>query len=140
MATLDFVLAAFLDPVQAAIVLVVLLVHRGALPILVAGVAAAVLSETVMALAADNYVWGELIGPRLVSSLLQASLLCWVVRLVRLALAGGGARGRAGRASGHAAAFGSVGGGGGPLSSASRAAPWQARAFIRRRITWLRFR
>jgi hypothetical protein len=137
MATLSFVLAAFLDPVQAVIVLALVLVHRGTLPIVVAGVGAALLTETVMALAVDGYVWGEWIWPRLASSLLQAALLCWVVRFARLALAG--ARGAAGRASGHAAAFGSLGGGD-PLSSASRSAPWQARAYIRRRINWLRFR
>ena len=37
MATLGFVLAAFLDPIQAGIVLAVVLVYRGALPVIVAG-------------------------------------------------------------------------------------------------------
>ena len=83
MATLAFVLAAFLDPVQAGVVLAVILVHRGALPVVVAGVFAAVVSETVMALAADAYVWGEFILPRVVSSLMQAAVLCWIVRAVR---------------------------------------------------------
>lgn len=112
MATLAFVLAAFLDPVQAAIVLAVVLVHRGSQPIVVAGVVAAVVSETVMALAADGYVWGELIGPRAVSALLQAAVLCGVVRFIRLAR-GGAAPSDAGRAAGNAtASFGSAGGGG----------------------------
>jgi hypothetical protein len=138
MANLEFVLAAFLDPVQAAIVLAVILIHRGAQPIAVAGIAAALLAETVMALAADTYLWGELIGPRLLSSLMQAAVLVWIGRFIQLVRAGG-ARSAAGRASGNRAAFGSVGGGG-PMASASRPAPWQARAYIRRRINWLRFR
>jgi hypothetical protein len=89
MATLAFLLAAFLDPVQAGIVLAVVLVHRGPLPVIVAGVAAAAVSETVMALAADGYTWGELIAPRMVASLLQATALWWVVRLVRSMRMGG---------------------------------------------------
>src|SRR5262245_2797443 len=139
MATIFFVLTAFLDPVQAAIVLALLLVHRGTLPIMVAGVGAALLTETVMALGADGYAWGEWIWPRLVSSLLQAAVLWWIVRFARLALAGGGVRGAPSSASGHATAFGSLGGGD-PLSSASRPAPWLTRAYIRRRFNWLRFR
>ncbi len=59
MATLGFVLAAFLDPVQAGIVLAVVLVHRGALPIIVAGGCAALASETVMAFAADRLCVGR---------------------------------------------------------------------------------
>jgi hypothetical protein len=90
MATLAFVLAAFLDPVQAGIVLAVILAHRGALPIVVAGVFAAVVSETIMALAADAYVWGEFILPRAVSSLMQAAVLCWIVRAIRSMRAAGG--------------------------------------------------
>jgi hypothetical protein len=83
MATLGFVLAAFLDPIQAGIVLAVVLVCRGARSVVVAGVCAAVVSETVMALAADNYAWGELVAPRMVSSLMQAVILWWVVRWAR---------------------------------------------------------
>jgi uncharacterized membrane protein YeaQ/YmgE (transglycosylase-associated protein family) len=90
MATLSFVLAAFLDPVQAGLVLAVILVHRGSLPVIVAGIIAALVSETVMALAADGYVWGEFILPRAVSSLMQAAVLCWIVRAVRSIRAGGG--------------------------------------------------
>jgi hypothetical protein len=91
MATLSFVLAAFLDPFQAGIVLAVVLVHRGALPVIVAGAVAAVVSETIMALAADDYMWGEFVAPRLVSSLLQAAVLCGVVRWVRSLRTGGSA-------------------------------------------------
>jgi len=121
MATLAFVLAAFLDPVQAGIVLGVILVHRGPLPIIVAGAIAAVVSETVMVLAADDYMWGELIAPRVVSSLLQAAVLCWLVRFIRPSRIGGRvAPTGASRAQGNATAtFGSLGGGG-SLSSASR--------------------
>lgn len=139
MATLTFVLAAFLDPVQAAIVLAVVLVHRGPQPIIVAGVIAGVVSETVMALAADGYVWGELIAPRLVSALMQAAVLCWILRVVRPGLGRGavGPRG-AGRARGSPAqTFASLGGGG-PLPS--RPAPWHMRAYVRRRMNWLRFK
>lgn len=112
MATLSFVLTAFLDPVQAGIVLAVLdpvqagivlaiiLIYRGTLPIIVAGVIAAVASETVMALAADGYVWGEFILPRVVSSLMQAAVLCWIVRAVRSIRVGGVASTGDGRAPG----------------------------------------
>jgi hypothetical protein len=139
MATLDFVLSAFLDPVQAAIVLAVILIHRGAQPVVVAGVVAALLAETVMALAADAYLWGELIGPRVFSALMQAAVLVWIGRLIQLVRVGGDAPSVAGRASGSRAAFGSLGGAG-SIASAGRPAPWQARAYIRRRINWLRFR
>jgi uncharacterized membrane protein YeaQ/YmgE (transglycosylase-associated protein family) len=112
MATLTFLLAAFLDqarivlatfldPVQAGIALAVVLVYRGALPAIVAGVVAAVVSETVLALAAAGYTWGEWFAPRVVSSLLQAAVLCWVVRLVRSMRMGGStaARGAGGVAN-----------------------------------------
>ena len=141
MATLAFVLAAFLDPVQAGIVLAVALVHRGPQPVIVAGVVAGVVSETVMALAADGYTWGELIAPRVVSSLMQAAVLCWIVRFVRTRravarVAPTGAR----RASADAAAsFGSLGAGG-PLLPISRPAPWQMRAYVRRQMGRLRVR
>jgi len=111
-ATLAFVLAAFLDPVQAGIVLAFVLVHRGPQPIVVAGVVAAVVSETVMALAADGYMWGELIVPRAVSSLMQAAVLCWLIRLIQLARRGVAPIG-GGRALGNAGATpGSLEGGG----------------------------
>ena len=82
MAMLEFLLAASLDPVQAALVLAVVLAYRGPLPVLVAAVTAAVASETIMALAGTDYTWGEMLAPRLVSSLAQAAVLCWIVSLV----------------------------------------------------------
>jgi uncharacterized membrane protein YeaQ/YmgE (transglycosylase-associated protein family) len=141
MATLSFVLAAFLDPIQAGIVLAVVLVHRGALPVIVAGVVAAVVSESIMALAADDYMWGEFVAPRLVSSLMQAAVLCWVVRWVRSLRAGGSAApaGAGGSAGNAAAAFGSLGGRG-ALPHASRTPPLHARAHLRRRMGRLRIR
>jgi hypothetical protein len=78
-------MAACLDPVQAALVLALVVVYRGPLPTVVAGSAAALIAETVMALAADGYVWGELFAPRLVAALLQAVAavaLVWAVRQV----------------------------------------------------------
>jgi hypothetical protein len=133
MTTLEFVLAAFLDPVQAGIVLALLLMHRGPQPVAVAGVLAALFAETAMALAADAYSWGELIAPRLLSSLMQAAVLVWTGRLLQ-AVRATGARGGA---SGHRAAFGSLDGGG---ALGSRPALWQSRAYIKRRFNWLRFR
>jgi hypothetical protein len=118
MAMLEFLLAALLDPVQAALVLVVVLAYRGPLPVLVAAATAAVASETIMALAAADYTWGEMTAPRLVSSVAQAAVLCWIVGLVwpsRVA------------ASENAA-------------SVSRLAPWHMRAFVRRRLMRLRER
>ena len=67
MATLEFLLAALLDPVQAALVLVAVLAYRGPLPVLVAAAAAVIASETIMGLAAADYTWGEAIAPRLAS-------------------------------------------------------------------------
>ena len=104
MVTLAFLVAACLDPVQAALVLVVVLAYRGPQPVLVAGAAAALATETVMALAASGYVWGELIAPRLVAALLQAAALVVVVRLVRSAARGHGALGAGRLAQGGASA------------------------------------
>ncbi len=121
MATLEFLLAAVLDPVQAALVLVIVLAYRGPLPIPVAAVLAAVVTETIMVLAADDYTWGELLSPRLVSSLMQAAVLCWAVRRVwpgRAATAQQGAEPHSPRSS--------------------RLAPWHMRAFVRRRLARLR--
>ena len=141
MATLAFVLAAFLDPVQAGIVLAVVLVHRGPLPVLVAGAVAALVSETVMALAADAYTWGELVAPRMVSALLQAAVLCWVVRWVRSIRAGIGAAqaGPRGSAGNAAAMLGSLAGGG-ALPPGGRTPPWPVRAHMRRRVRKLHHR
>ena len=81
METLAFIVAAFLDPLQAGIVLAVLCLYQRPMPILVAALVAVVASETIMAFAGPGYLWGELIIPRLLASLLQASTLYWVVRL-----------------------------------------------------------
>ena len=83
MATLAFLLAAFLDPVQAALVLAVALGYRGPLPILVAGATAALVAETFMMLAFADYPWGQWIAPRLVAALWQAVILCWVAASLR---------------------------------------------------------
>jgi hypothetical protein len=83
MATLAFLLAAFLDPVQAALVLVVALAYRGPLPILVAGATAALVAETFMLLVFADYPWGQWIAPRLVAALWQAVILCWVAASLR---------------------------------------------------------
>ena len=82
METLAFIVAAFLDPLQAGIVLAVLCLYQRPMPILVAALVAVVASETIMAFAGPGYLWGELIIPRLLASLLQASTLYWVVRFV----------------------------------------------------------
>jgi hypothetical protein len=98
MATLGFVLSAFLDPIQAGIVLAVVLLYRDALPVVVAGVSAAVVSETAMAIATDTYTWGEDLPPRTVSALMQAAILWWAVRWVRSVHSGGGPSTEAGGA------------------------------------------
>jgi len=153
MATLTFLLAAFLDqarivlvvfldPLQAGIVLALVLLHRGLLSVIVAGVVAAVVSETVMALAADGYTWGELFAPRMVASLLQGAVLWGVVRLVRSMRIGGStaARGAGGGVAGNAVAtLGSLGGGA-ALPGAPHAQPLHARAHLRRRASRLRIR
>jgi hypothetical protein len=118
MAMLDFLLAALLDPVQAALVLAVVLAWRGPVPFLVAAVTAAVVSETITALAAADYAWGEMMVPRLLSSMVQACVACWIIGLVR-------PRRRIARQ--HDARL-------------SRFAPWHLRAFVRRRLIWLRER
>src|SRR5262245_17959249 len=82
MVILAFLLAAFLDPVQAALVLAVLLVYRAAPLILAPAAAAGAASETVIMLATSDYMWGELIVPRLAASLMQAVLIWWMIRLV----------------------------------------------------------
>lgn len=82
METLAFIVAAFLDPLQAGIVLAVLCLYQRAMPILAAALVAVVASETIMAFAGPGYLWGELLVPRLLAALLQASTLYWVVRFV----------------------------------------------------------
>jgi hypothetical protein len=91
MAMLAFLLATLLDPVQAALVLAAVLLYRGPQPILVAGAAAAAVSETVTVMAAVDYTWGELLVPRFAASLVQAAALWWLVRLMRQARPGGDA-------------------------------------------------
>ena len=60
MVTLAFLVAACLDPVQAApSARSSFIAYRGPQPVLAAGAAAALATETVMALAAAGYVWGE---------------------------------------------------------------------------------
>jgi hypothetical protein len=137
MATLAFLLAALLDPVQAALVLVIVLVYRGPQPILVAATVAAAVSETIILMAAFDYTWGELIVPRLASSLVQAAALCWLVGLVRPTRPDEDPRQRAKQfPSEAAAALGSV-----PTGSASpRLAPWHMRAYVRHRLRRLRRR
>jgi hypothetical protein len=97
MATLGFVLAAFLDPIQAGIVLGVVLVYRGALPVIVAGLCAALVLETVRTLAAADHAWGDLIVPHMISALAQAAVLWWVVRWLRSLRSGGSATPTRGR-------------------------------------------
>ena len=130
MTTLNFLLAASLDPVQAALVLAIVLAYRGPQPLMMSGVAAALVTEAVMVLVAPGYVWGELIAPRIVSALLQAAVLLGCIRL-----AGWGAR-RVG------AWFVSGGSGPGELAGLEAAASgggatpidaWHMRGYARRR-------
>ena len=117
MVLLEFLLAALIDPVQAALVLAVVLAYRGPLPVLVAAVMAAVASETITALAVADYTWGDMMAPRQASSLVQAAVLYGVVGLIWPSRAGGA-----------------------PQPSALRPAPWHMRAFVRRRLVRLRER
>jgi hypothetical protein len=137
MAMLAFLLATLLDPVQAALVLAAVLLYRGPQPILVAGAAAAALSETVTVMAAVDYTWGELLAPRLAASLAQAAALWWLVRLMRQARAGGDAPQTGEPFAGEATAvLGSLSAG----SAGHRFAPWHMRAYVRRRLRRLRMR
>lgn len=137
MATLPFLLAAALDPIQAAIVLAVLIVYRGPLPTIFAGATAALAAETFLVLAAADYTWGELIAPRLIASLIQAALLCWLIRLLsRLRVTGVASSGVSAFSSTPIASVRSLSG----RSSLHRPAPWHMRAYVRRRIHRLRHR
>ncbi len=143
MASLAYLLAVFLDPVQAALVLAIVLVYRGPQPVIVAGAVAATASETIMVAAASGYTWGELILPRLVACLMQAAVLHWIVRaILRLSEAGGTARrglswlGINWLPTNPAAAVGRPQ----DRSQAQRPAPWHMRAYVRRRLYRLRQR
>src|SRR5262245_52468100 len=137
MVTLAFLLAAFLDPVQAALVLAILLVYRGPQPMLVAAAAAAAASETVITLAASDYVWGELIVPRLAASLMQAVLMWWMIRLVGRIWSGAVAGSGAQRLGGNVmAALGSLT----ASAGVQRLAPWHMRAYVKHRLFRLRIR
>ena len=87
MTMLAFIPTAFLDPVQAAIVLADLCFYRGPLPIIVAAGITTVASETLISLATQTYTWGELLTPRLIAALMQAAVLHWVVRAIGQRLA-----------------------------------------------------
>jgi hypothetical protein len=138
MATLAFLVAACLDPVQAALVLVFVVAYRGYQPILVAGAAAALVTETTMALAASGYVWGELIAPRLVAALIQAAVSLLAVRIVRgLARSAGGVMGFGRLSSGaRTAALEALE----SPSAPRRIAPWHVRSYVRRHFCRLRRR
>jgi hypothetical protein len=113
---LEFLLAALRDPAQAALVLASVLAYRGPLPVLVSAITATVASETIMALAAADYAWGEMVAPRLVASLAHAVVLCWIVGLIWPRRAAPGQQ------------------------RAPRLAPWHMRAFVRRHLVRLRER
>jgi hypothetical protein len=134
MATFAFLLAALLDPVQAALVLGIVLVYRGPLPVLAAAAAAAVASETIVVLAAFDYTWGELIVPRFVSALLQAAAICWLVGLVRSIRWGGQATPATPPVPGDTAGLGSLLAG----TERQRLAPWHMRAYVWHRLQRLR--
>lgn len=137
MATLSFLLAAALDPIQAAIVLAALIIYRGPQPVIFAGGVAAVVSETFLVLAAIDYTWGELIAPRLITSLTQAALLCWLIRLLgRLRVTGVARSGISAFSSTPSASLQSLS----RRPSLHRPAPWHIRAYVRRRIYRLRLR
>ena len=137
MTTLAFLLAAVLDPIQAALALAILLVYRGPQPIVVTGVTGAVLSETVMALAAADFIWGESITPRLVASLVQAAVLCWIVRLIRSAVAGIADPAAVASDTGSDSTATLRGGAG---AHGQHLAAWHIRGYVRRRIVRLRHR
>jgi hypothetical protein len=93
MASLAYLLAVVLDPVQAALVLAIVLAYRGPHPVIVGGTVAArgphpvivggtvaaAASEAIMVAAASGYPWGEFVLPRLVACLMQAAVLHWIV-------------------------------------------------------------
>ena len=141
MASLAYLLAVFLDPVQAALVLAIVLAYRGPQPVIVTGMVAAAVSETIMVAAASGYTWGELILPRLVACLMQAAVLHWIVRaILRPSEAGGTARRGLSWLGINwlpaVAAFGRPQ----ERSQARRLAPWHMRAYVRRRLARLRKR
>jgi hypothetical protein len=130
MVTLSFLVAACLDPVEAVLVLTIALFYPGPQPVLVAGAAAALVTETIMAFAASGYVWGELMAPRLVAALLQAAVLVVAIRIVRSAA----------RSAGAALGVGRLvsGGGSATLEAPPPTALWHMRSYARRRISELR--
>ena len=148
MVTLAFLLAAFLDPVQAALVLAILLIYRGPQAVLVAAAVAAAASETAIMLASFDYVWGELIAPRFAASLMQAALLSWIVGSIRPGRAGPHAQWSLRRLASHVIAAIGVGleAAAGVLASRAarfsvqRLAPWHMRAYVKRRLMRLRSR
>jgi hypothetical protein len=118
MVMLEFLLAALLDPVQAVLVLAVILAYRGPVPVAVAAVMAAVASETITALAVADYTWGEMMPPRLLSSVAQAAMLYWIVDLIWASRAASEQR----------------------AARSSRLPAWHMRALVRRRLFRLRER
>lgn len=131
MATLAFLVAALLDPVQAALVLALMLAYRGPQPVLVAAAATAAISETVTVMAGIDYSWGEMLAPRLTAALVQAGALWWLMKLVRQALSGARPATSAAQLTSEA-----------PPPSGTftaeqvgqRSAAWEMRAYIRRHV------
>lgn len=142
MTILSFLLAACLDPVQAALVLAIVLAYRGSQPVMVSGVAAALITEAVMVLAVPDYAWKVSISPRIVSAIIQAAVLLGCVRG-----AGWSARRMAAwlrladdRGSDDAASTAGPSVAVGMQDGDSRLAAWHMRGCTRRRVHKLRFR
>jgi hypothetical protein len=137
MVTLAFLIAACLDPVQAALVLAIVIAYRGPLPTVVGGIAGALITEIIMMLAAPGYVWGELIAPRLVAAMLQASASVLVVWVARSAARSVGAALGVGRAGDGTATLPAT-----PNVLESRSMParmtlWHMRSYARQRTSGL---
>jgi hypothetical protein len=143
MASLAYLLAVALDPVQAALVLAIVLAYRGPHPVIVGGTVAAAASEAIMVAAASGYPWGELVLLRLVACLMQAAVLHWiVVRAIRRPSEAGGTarRGLWGLGMINRLPSLAVAAVGRPQERSRAQRLAHMRAYVRRRLTRLRGR
>ena len=78
------ILIAFLDPVRALITFASSFLSRKAYGVLIAAAASAIVCETVLTIAHVSRYWGQGIVAGFIASLLQAAVLYWAVKALRM--------------------------------------------------------
>lgn len=78
------ILVALLDPVRALITFAFSFLSRRSYGVLIAAAASAIVCETVLTIAHVSPYWGQGIVAGFIASLLQAAVLYWAVKAMRM--------------------------------------------------------